>query len=467
MRSIADQLADALAEQPASAGPLYRQVAAGVESLARVGALEYGVQLPSERDLAERLHVSRNTVKAAYRLLREKGWLEVRPGAAPRLHHPSRGRQHANAHSALWLAEYYREEDHGTDLLCTAPAPAPVVERALRDPEAMVGPIRLHGTGYSPEGHPALLDAVAVRLRADGHAAASPERVVVTSGGQHAHALLVGALVSRSRPIAVEELTFPGIFDAVSRVHAPVIALPMRDGRLDAAAAALVIRAARPALAIVTTFQHPTGARLEPDEAAPLVAAAHDAGTVLVENRCAADLALDGDPPAPLASLSEAGPVATIGSMTKVFWGGLRIGWIHTNLTLAAHLRRRRVALDFGSSPLQQRLAAALLAEHFDATVRWRRETLRASVDAVLDELARAAPRWAAERPAGGPGVWVDLGGLDATRFAARAEAAGLPLAAGELFEAREGAGAGHVRISCQDAPERLRGAIRSLASLG
>jgi len=464
VRSTADQLEEVLVDWRSDSGPLYRQLANGIESLARAGALEYGARLPSERDLAARLHVSRNTVKAAYQLLRDKGWLEVRRGAAPHLRHESRVT--ANAHIAGWLGEFFRQSGtRGVDLSCSAPGPAPVVERALRDPESYVGPIHLQGTGYSPDGEPVLREAVADRLRADGLGTADPERVVVTNGGQHAHSLLVGALASRSRPVAVEDLTFPGIFDVVARVHAPTVALPFTDGRLDVAAAATVIRASRPAMALITTYQHPTGTRLEPDEAARLAAAARDAGTVLIENRCAADLALEGDPPPPLAALTDAGAVATIGSMTKVFWAGLRIGWIHTNPTLAAHLRRRRVALDFGSSPLAQTLAAALLRDAFEQTARWRRERLAAAVDATLDEIARAAPGWEVERPAGGPGVWIRLPGLDADRFAARAEAVGMPLVPGTSFAAREGAGAHHVRVTCHAEPEEMRRAIRTLAA--
>ena len=82
MRTTAEQLADVLDHWQTGTGPLYVQLANAIVSLAEAGSLDHGTRMPSERALADHLHLSRNTVTAAYQRLREAGWLEVRPGAA-------------------------------------------------------------------------------------------------------------------------------------------------------------------------------------------------------------------------------------------------------------------------------------------------------------------------------------------------------------------------------------------------
>jgi len=88
-------LADLLGHWPAADGPLYRLLATRIARLADTGELSAGLRLPPERDLASVLSVSRNTVAAAYQVLRDEGMAESRQGAGtphrPPPHHPSRG----------------------------------------------------------------------------------------------------------------------------------------------------------------------------------------------------------------------------------------------------------------------------------------------------------------------------------------------------------------------------------------
>src|SRR6187455_384421 len=91
MRTTVEQLADVLDHWQTGTGPLYQQLADAIVSLAEAGSLDHGSRMPSERALAENLHLSRNTVTAAYQQLRDQEWLDVRPGAAPTLGSRSRG----------------------------------------------------------------------------------------------------------------------------------------------------------------------------------------------------------------------------------------------------------------------------------------------------------------------------------------------------------------------------------------
>ena len=78
-------MADLLGRWPTADGPLYRLLAARIARLADTGELPAGLRLPPERDLAAALSVSRNTVAAAYQLLRDEGMAESRQGAGTRI----------------------------------------------------------------------------------------------------------------------------------------------------------------------------------------------------------------------------------------------------------------------------------------------------------------------------------------------------------------------------------------------
>src|SRR6187402_2207171 len=126
MRTTAEQLRDVLDHWQTGTGPLYQQLSDAIVSLAESGSLEHGCRLPSERALAEHLHLSRNTVTAAYQQLREQGWLEVRPGAAPMLGARSRGVLELSAEdrfSRILTGQYEPIVAFNT----ASPPPAPVV----------------------------------------------------------------------------------------------------------------------------------------------------------------------------------------------------------------------------------------------------------------------------------------------------------------------------------------------------
>ena len=77
----AHEIATHLGRWPAGKGPLQRKLAQGLMDAIRHGALHPGIRLPSERELAQALAISRTTVVGAYDALRETGWVESRTGS--------------------------------------------------------------------------------------------------------------------------------------------------------------------------------------------------------------------------------------------------------------------------------------------------------------------------------------------------------------------------------------------------
>jgi hypothetical protein len=113
----------------------------------------------------------------------------------------------------------------------------------------------------------------------------------------------------------------------------------------------------------------------------------------------------------------------------RFFWGGLRLGWLRTNATLAAQLRHRRAAMDLGGPAFLQRISPVLLADHFESTLMWRIDRLCESLEQARRAIAEEELDWEYRAPAGGPSLWLRLPGRSGERFAQRAAAAGAPVA--------------------------------------
>jgi len=463
MRTTADQLAEILDHWQSGTGPLYQQLANAIVSLAEVGSLEYGTRLPSERALAERLHLSRNTVTAAYQQLRDEEWLDVRPGAAPTLGSRSRGLDGMSAQERF-AKILPGEKAPIVGLASACPPAAPVVLDALKDPSAILEGAVLVGNGYATLGDPDLVAAIVDHLRAEG-ISARPDEIVVTSGGQQAVWLAVTAVAGPSAPVAVEAVTYPGVFDAITAAGSRTLALPMATDGLDAAASAKLIRAARPDVAYLTTFQNPTGTAMDEESAQLFMDVVAETCTTVIDDRIMGDLALTGNKPRALATYNPEASVITIGGLSKTFWGGMRIGWLHTNATLAAQLRHRKAAMDLGSPAFFQKLATSFVRDHYADVVTWRIAQMRLSLQAAIEALAEHAPEWEYGMPQGGASLWVKVPGVNESRFAERAAAAGVPVAPGSAFEVLPGAGAGRFRLPFYLPPEDMQLGIKILAT--
>jgi len=110
--------------------------------------------------------------------------------------------------------------------------------------------------------------------------------------------------------------------------------------------------------------------------------------------------------PAPFAAYSAA--TVTVGSLSKPYWGGLRIGWIRAPHELMDSLFRARLSLDLGT-PLLEQLVAVDLLRTGQRLLEHRREHLRSSRDAAYAALSEQVPEWKVRKPAGGLSLWCEL----------------------------------------------------------
>ncbi len=432
--------------------PAYQDLAHRLRMLAVDGRLVDGVRLPSERDLAAQLGVSRSTATAAYTLLRDQGCLRTRPGSgnylvsAPTDHAPGAGPQ---------------EVDGAITMTFSAAAAAPGVAGAYaRAVELLPG--LLGGHGYLPEGLPALRERLAEWYAARG-LPTDPAQVIITGGALAALNLVAETLLDPGDRVLVDSPSYPNALEALRRRGARLIGAPLADQGWDRDALVAATRQSAPRLAyLIPDFHNPTGLLMEADTRQQL-------GRMLRRERCRpvidetlVELNLDGATmPVPFAAGQE--DAITIGSASKSFWGGLRIGWIRAPHALVRPLVETRGTVDLAAAATEQLVLAELLTDAGEILTE-QRSRMRAGRDHLVRLLAEELPEWRVARPGGGQTLWVELGSPRSSELTVAAATHGVIITPGHRFFP-SGGGQRHLRLPFTAPPAVLSVAVTRLAT--
>jgi DNA-binding transcriptional MocR family regulator len=453
--------------------PDYLALAGRLRTLVLDGRLALHTGLPSERTLADLLGTSRTTTTSAYRQLREQGFAAGRQGSGTWTTLP-RGEQ------PPWPAPVTGAGI--ADLATAAPEGPPELYAALAAALDDL-PRLLPGHGYLPAGQPELRAAIAARYTARG-LPTSADEVLVTAGASQALRLVLAALAASGDRILVEDPTWPVALDAARALGLRPVGLPVESG-WDAAALRALLRRTRARIGyLMPDAQNPTGLMLVEPERSTVVAALADAGCLAVVDETCAELDLRGEwhgiassavapsavapsavapsAVAPFGAAGRPGTVVHVGSASKVFWGGLRVGWIRAERSLIGRLTAARVAEDLGGPPVEQ-LATAHLFDRLPTLLPRRRAELAARCRALQAALARELPGWAAPDPDAGLALWCQLPGPIGARVAAAARRSGLALPAGSRFGV-EGGFPARIRLTFGAGPQQLDDAVHRLA---
>lgn len=449
-----------LVDVPLDAKPYYKALAGAVRTLILDGRLPVKARVPAERHLAEALGVSRTTVTTAYDRLREQGYLESRQGAGSWTALPEPG---ALGTENPWIAP---DGDGLLPLHCAAPPATAMLGAAIAEAGQAYHRYTL-GMGYDPVGVRPLREAIARRY-CDRGLATRPDQIIVTSGAQQAIHLLMMMLAGPGDPVLVESPTYPHAIDLVRLRGARLVPVGIADDgwHLDLVTCAMRQSAARLAY-VIPDFQNPTGHLMADEDRAALVGAARRYDTTLLVDETWTELAIDdpGDPGAraPLAAFDTDGRVISIGSASKLWWGGLRIGWIRGTAALVRRLVVLRRAVDIASAIFEQ-LVVTHLFTGIEDTRAERRRMLGASRAALVDALGEELPEWTFTVPCGGGSLWVRLDAPVATSLAEAAAAQGVRLAPGPWFGV-DGTLERYLRLPFTQPPQVLADAVRRIAA--
>ncbi|HET9794363.1 MAG TPA: PLP-dependent aminotransferase family protein [Thermoanaerobaculia bacterium] len=447
-------------------GPSYRRLAEALRDALVAGRFPVGTVLPPERRFAEALGVSRTTVVGAYEMLRAEGWLESVQGSGTRVRREAPSRASAAPLAAQRRHSAFRGlvDSGGTAVSFLGlhlPAIAPDFEETLaetaRDSRSL-----LRGHGYSGLGLAPLREAIARHLTTGGLPTRSSE-VLVTHGAQQAIGLAAQLLLRRGDAVVLEDPTYLGAIDLFEATGARLVTVPVGPAgvRLERLAAAVEREHPR-AIYLMPTFQNPVGPVI-PEEARREIAAIADRhGTVVVEDGTLEDLDFGTRPPPPIAAFCRSGRGVTIGSLSKLIWGGLRVGWLRAPAALLDAAAELKVMSDLGNSPLSQTLATRLMRRLPDIRTRRRAEIVE-RFEVLASELTRRLPEWEWTRPLGGLSVWVRLPRGDAEEFGAVARRHGVAILPGSVFSPSNGH-ADHIRLPFCLEPDEIRDGIARLS---
>ncbi|MDQ1682550.1 MAG: hypothetical protein QOH99_1091 [Frankiaceae bacterium] len=398
------------------------------------GQIPLHTRLPSERDLAGELRVSRTTIASAYARLREQGFLASKQGAGSWTTMPDRSNGAVGP-----LVPGIVGDDGTLDMGCAAPGAtaSAVIDAYTAAAAALPAELLRAGAhadhGYHPYGLGVLRAALAERFTARG-VPTSVEQILVTIGGQGAISLLAHVLVHERDMVLIEQPSYPNAADALRRTRARLVGVPVTSQGWDDTFAEALAQS-RPKLAyVIPEFQNPTGALMTAAEREHLVRAARAAGTLVIADESLVDLPLDGqEMPPPVAAFDVDGRVITVGSLSKSFWGGMRIGWIRATPRLIRDLASARSSIDMGT-PVVDQLAAIHVLGRAEELVAVRRAELRRGRDTLEASLREHLPQWQWTRPTGGLSLWVTLDRPLSTALTDAAGRQGVHLAAGPRF---------------------------------
>jgi DNA-binding transcriptional MocR family regulator len=303
---------------------------------------------------------------------------------------------------------------------------------------------------------------------------AHPDDVVVTVGSQQALDLVARVFCDPGDVILVEAPSYVGALDVFRAYQAEIVHVEMDDDglvpdRLREALAALAVDGRRAKfLYTIPNFHNPAGVSLSADRRAEVLDICHSAGLPIVEDNPYGLLGFDGEPPRALRA-DDADGVIYLGSFSKTFAPGFRVGW-----ALAPHAVCERLVLASESTVLCPPTFSQLAVSQYLSTQPWWeqvkafRELYRERRDTLLDALATHFPPGASwTHPGGGFYVWLTLPeGLDAKAMLPRGVTRLVAYVPGTAFYA-DGYGSRHLRLSyCYPTPERIREGVRRLTTV-
>lgn len=367
-------------------GPLYLALAAAIETAIATGELPPGFRLPPQRWLAGALGITAGTVNRGYAIARERGLVtgEVGRGTFVREVEGKGGRAPEGRGVATVLPSLPPRLTAPPPLVAVAlpvepPPPVRLAARVVdlscfRQPVAgldgMLAPVfaeaaarvaRLPTHRYPPvAGHRPHREAAARWLRRFGLELPA-DRVMVTTGAQHATFLALKALTNPGDAVLTEAITYSGVKTMAELLGLRLIGVPMDGDGLDPGALERLARETRARLLFTQPSLHnPTTARLPMERRQAVAAAARAFDLTVIEDDTAA-AALE-ERPAPIAALAPE-RVIFIASPAKCISPALRVGVLAADPDLLERIEDAAHLTDLAMPPFAGEVLAVMVED--------------------------------------------------------------------------------------------------------
>lgn len=324
----------------------------------------------------------------------------------------------------------------------------------------------------SGQGEPVLREQILDVMALEGITAHADD-VVITAGSQQGLDLVTRIFCDPGDVVLAESPSYVGALGTFLSYQTEVVHVPSDDEGLDPAALRETVAALEKAgkrikfLYTIPNFNNPSGLTQPWQRRLDILAACEELGILVVEDNPYGLLTLDADPIAAMRSVDA--DVIYLGSFSKTFAPGFRVGWV-----LAPHAVREKLVMAQESATLCPPVFSQFAISTYLSTQDWKgqvevyRSMYRERRNAMLHSLAEEMPEgttWT--HPAGGFFVWLTLPeGLDSQAMLPRGVNARVAFIPGGAFYA-DGQGARNVRLSyCFPPPDRIKTGVQRFAEV-
>jgi GntR family transcriptional regulator/MocR family aminotransferase len=398
-------------------GALYDQLYRALRGQILGGRLAAAARVPATRDLAHELGVSRNVAIMAYRQLLDEGYLTARRGAGtfvarelPRhlttvaaRRRPVAARTSAPIHLSAY-ARRVREVSHGAQFTWAPRRDVLPYDFRYGPPSFTDFPhetwcrivarrarrVTIRDLDYgSPEGLPALREAIAEYAGRARAIACTPDQILVVNGSQQALDLAARVLVDPGDIVLMEEPHYRGARTVMRAAGAKIETIAVDEHGLRTAE--LAQRRTMSRLAIVTpSHQFPTGAVMPLGRRLELLAWARRAGACIFEDDYDSEYRYSGRPIEALAALDDSGCILYAATFSKVMFPSLRLGYMILPERLVEPIRSVKAVMDTGGPNLAQAALVDFIREgHFERHLHRTRTRNASRRAAMLEAIER------------------------------------------------------------------------------
>jgi GntR family transcriptional regulator / MocR family aminotransferase len=386
--------------------PLFQQVYRGLRQAILSGAFRAGNRLPSTRELAERLGISRTVVLLAYDQLLAEGFVEGLGGSGTYVSQSLDAARSRSQHQSAQLklsrfGEAAARSASSVDFPGRRATPLrydfayggrgdvdtfpfEMWRRILLRHVHKAPPRELDYA--APAGSHALREAIAVHVRRSRAAACDASQVIVVNGSQQALDLVARVLLERGDRVAIEDPQYQGAREIFRSAGARLHAVPVDGEGLDPARLPKKAR-----LAFVTpSHQFPTGVILPLARRLALLDWARKCDAVIVEDDYDGEFRYEGQPLESLQGLDSEGRVVYLGTFSRTMFSALRIGYLIAPRPLVQAFTAAKWLCDRHTATLEQETLAEFIAsgmyERHLKRIRRRNTAHRA---ALLEAIAK------------------------------------------------------------------------------
>lgn len=417
-------------------GGLRERLCATLRQAIAGGHLTFGQKVPSTRQLAGDLGLSRVTVEAAYAQLESEGYLqrETGRGTFVAIVMPAQTARAATVDRPRFSAR-------GDTVIATGGCQDPPFPHAFAagSPELRAFPHQLwrrlyasvqrsYGSqlmGYGdPLGYLPLRGAIADYLALSRGMRCRPEQVIILTSSQQALQLLAMMFLDPGDEVWLETPGYPGARNAFLAAGARCRGVPLDDE------GAIVQRGAARLLYLTPSHHYPTGVAMSLARRLAWLAWAQRHGSWIIEDDYDSEFHYDERPTPAMQGLDRYGRVITLGTFSKSLFPSLRLAWMVVPPALIAPLGQARSLMDGHSALLPQAVTAAFLQQgHFASHLRLMRQLYRSRRDLLLAQLPPLSPWLTPIATPGGLQLTVTLKeGENEAALSAQAERDGLAL---------------------------------------